>query len=119
MGMLPARPVAALRESVSAIRRLLAGETVTLAGKERTLREIAITHPAVEDVPIAMGVSGPMLLSLAGELADTTLLKPVAMANLLGDLWLDGEPNWARALDHPAVKLHLYGKAKPMRGRKS
>ena len=28
-------------------------------------------------------------------LGDPTLLKPAAMANLLGDLWADGEPNWA------------------------
>jgi 5-(carboxyamino)imidazole ribonucleotide synthase len=51
-------------------------------------------------------------------LGDPTLLKPVAMANLLGDLWARGEPNWAKALQDPAVKLHLYGKAKPMPGRK-
>jgi 5-(carboxyamino)imidazole ribonucleotide synthase len=51
-------------------------------------------------------------------LGDPSLLKPVAMANLLGDLWEDGEPNWANALKDSAVKLHLYGKAKPMRGRK-
>jgi 5-(carboxyamino)imidazole ribonucleotide synthase len=51
-------------------------------------------------------------------LGDPMLLKPVAMANLLGDLWEGGEPDWANALKYPAVKLHLYGKAKPMRGRK-
>ena len=51
-------------------------------------------------------------------LGDPTLLKPAAMANLLGDLWADGEPNWAGALANPAVKLHLYGKAKPQPGRK-
>jgi alkanesulfonate monooxygenase SsuD/methylene tetrahydromethanopterin reductase-like flavin-dependent oxidoreductase (luciferase family) len=73
MGLMPEKPVAALRESVGSIRRLLAGETVTLAGTHISLDSIAITHPPVEEVPIAMGVSGPMLLSLAGELADTTL----------------------------------------------
>jgi 5-(carboxyamino)imidazole ribonucleotide synthase len=51
-------------------------------------------------------------------LGETTLLKPVAMANLLGDLWSNGEPNWAAALANPAVKLHLYGKAEPKPGRK-
>jgi 5-(carboxyamino)imidazole ribonucleotide synthase len=40
------------------------------------------------------------------------------MANLLGDLWLPHEPNWAAALALPDVKLHLYGKAKPAPGRK-
>ncbi len=32
------------------------------------------------------------------------------MANLLGDLWSGGEPNWAAACRFPDVKLHLYGK---------
>ncbi len=35
------------------------------------------------------------------------------MANLLGDLWEDGEPDWAAAARFPDVKLHLYGKARP------
>ena len=44
-------------------------------------------------------------------LGSTELLRPAAMANLLGDLWVDGEPNWAAACRFPDVKLHLYGKA--------
>ena len=41
-----------------------------------------------------------------------------AMANLLGDLWRDGTPSWAAALEEPAVRLHLYGKTDPRPGRK-
>jgi 5-(carboxyamino)imidazole ribonucleotide synthase len=51
-------------------------------------------------------------------LGDPRLLQPAAMANLLGDLWEGGEPNWARALEHPGVKLHLYGKHEARPGRK-
>jgi 5-(carboxyamino)imidazole ribonucleotide synthase len=51
-------------------------------------------------------------------LGSTELMRPAAMANLLGDLWEDGEPNWAAACDFPDVKLHLYGKAEPRAGRK-
>jgi 5-(carboxyamino)imidazole ribonucleotide synthase len=40
------------------------------------------------------------------------------MANLLGDLWEDGEPDWTAALALPDVKLHLYGKLAPRPGRK-
>lgn len=43
---------------------------------------------------------------------------PAAMANLLGDLWADGEPRWDRALAMPGVFLHLYGKAEARPGRK-
>ena len=57
--------------------------------------------------------------ALAGlPLGEPTLLSPVAMVNLLGDLWDGGEPRWARALADPRVKLHLYGKKEPRPGRK-
>jgi 5-(carboxyamino)imidazole ribonucleotide synthase len=46
------------------------------------------------------------------------LMRPAAMANLLGDLWAGGEPAWDRALAIPGVTLHLYGKREPRRGRK-
>jgi len=51
-------------------------------------------------------------------LADTHQARPAAMANLLGDLWSNGEPNWAAALAVPNVKLHLYGKREARPGRK-
>jgi 5-(carboxyamino)imidazole ribonucleotide synthase len=51
-------------------------------------------------------------------LGDTTLHTPCAMVNLLGDVWIHGEPRWDRALSDPAVKLHLYGKKEPRVGRK-
>ena len=41
-----------------------------------------------------------------------------AMANLLGDVWAGGEPNWVAALAMPGVKLHLYGKVEARPGRK-
>lgn len=44
--------------------------------------------------------------------------RPAAMANLLGDLWDSGEPNWAAACAFPDVKLHLYGKRAARPGRK-
>jgi 5-(carboxyamino)imidazole ribonucleotide synthase len=42
----------------------------------------------------------------------------VAMVNLLGDLWADGEPNWTEVLSRSDAHLHLYGKAQPRPGRK-
>lgn len=51
-------------------------------------------------------------------LGDPTLLRPAAMANLLGDLWQRGTPRWQRALALPGVHLHLYGKTGPRPGRK-
>jgi 5-(carboxyamino)imidazole ribonucleotide synthase len=52
-------------------------------------------------------------------LGSTELVRPAAMANLLGELWRDGrEPDWQAALKFPDVKLHLYGKTEPREGRK-
>lgn len=51
-------------------------------------------------------------------LGSTQQLRPAAMANLLGDAWNDGEPNWKAALEFENVKLHLYGKTQPRVGRK-
>ncbi|MBX9789872.1 MAG: 5-(carboxyamino)imidazole ribonucleotide synthase [Pirellulales bacterium] len=59
------------------------------------------------------------LRSICGlPLGSTELLRPAAMANLLGDVWASGEPDWAAALAMPDVKLHLYGKAVARPGRK-
>jgi 5,10-methylenetetrahydromethanopterin reductase len=78
MGILPAKPVTALRESVSSVQQLLRGETVTLDGVAFQLDQVAITHPALEHVPITLGVMGPMLLELSGQIADGTLFGALA-----------------------------------------
>ena len=51
-------------------------------------------------------------------LGSTEFVAAAAMANLLGDLWQAGEPNWPAACALPDVKLHLYGKIEPRLGRK-
>jgi 5-(carboxyamino)imidazole ribonucleotide synthase len=52
-------------------------------------------------------------------LGDTSLCVPaVAMVNLLGDLWIDGEPDWSVALADAGASLHLYGKNGARPGRK-
>ena len=53
---------------------------------------------------------------------DTTLLSPVVMTNLLGDIW-GGEnkakqPHWENILKSAISKLHLYGKQEAREGRK-
>jgi 5-(carboxyamino)imidazole ribonucleotide synthase len=51
-------------------------------------------------------------------LGDSSLMHPVVMVNLLGDLWRNGPPRWDRLLAHPQVRLHLYGKSQAVPGRK-
>lgn len=51
-------------------------------------------------------------------LGSTELKCPAAMANLLGDLWQQGEPAWDQIVGDTGLHLHLYGKAEPKPGRK-
>lgn len=56
-------------------------------------------------------------------LGDIDVVQPAAIANLLGDEWLnsDGSPRqpaFDKALAVPGVRLHLYEKLKPRKGRK-
>lgn len=56
-------------------------------------------------------------------LGDVGVVQPCAIANLLGDVWLneDGsarEPRFDAALGVPGVRLHLYEKHRPRKGRK-
>jgi 5-(carboxyamino)imidazole ribonucleotide synthase len=51
-------------------------------------------------------------------LAAPRLHSPAIMLNLLGDLWLQGSPDFAHVLALPGAHLHLYGKLQPKPGRK-
>ncbi|MGB0716082.1 MAG: 5-(carboxyamino)imidazole ribonucleotide synthase [Phycisphaerae bacterium] len=47
-----------------------------------------------------------------------TQLASAAMANLLGDLWQAGPPDWSALREFPEARLHLYGKSDARAGRK-
>ena len=51
-------------------------------------------------------------------LGSTELITPAAIVNLLGEVWLKGDPDFAAALAVPGVRLHLYEKHAPRAGRK-
>jgi 5-(carboxyamino)imidazole ribonucleotide synthase len=52
-------------------------------------------------------------------LGTTEVVRPTAICNLLGDLWVDGKPLAVdRALELPGVRLNLYGKRVAKPGRK-
>ncbi|HEY0264198.1 MAG TPA: 5-(carboxyamino)imidazole ribonucleotide synthase [Granulicella sp.] len=56
-------------------------------------------------------------------LGDPSVVQPAAIANLLGEVWLNGDgtphvPHFDRALAVPGVRLHLYEKLRPRKGRK-
>jgi 5-(carboxyamino)imidazole ribonucleotide synthase len=52
-------------------------------------------------------------------LGDPSVLRPGAIVNLFGDLWIkNDQPRFESALAQPGVRLHLYGKPGPRPGRK-
>jgi 5-(carboxyamino)imidazole ribonucleotide synthase len=94
---------------------------VTAAG-ELLVNEIAPRphnsgHLTIEAAPVSQFEQ--QLRAICGlPLGAVAPFRPAAMANLLGDLWAGGEPDWAAALGVPGVALHLYGKEQARPGRK-
>lgn len=74
MGVRPASPVTALDEVLTTVRRLLNGETVDVAGKYVTARDITLHHIPDPVPSVVAGVRGPKSLAMAGRSADGVLL---------------------------------------------
>ncbi|MEU9332410.1 LLM class flavin-dependent oxidoreductase [Streptomyces sp. NPDC048290] len=77
MGQVGARagsPLTLLREHLTALRRLLAGETLDVSGRYVTLSDVTLDWPPARPVPILAGATGPRTLRLTGEAADGTVL---------------------------------------------
>jgi 5,10-methylenetetrahydromethanopterin reductase len=66
--------VAALSEVVSAVRRLLTGEVVTMDGAWVTLDAVSLDNPPDIPPPILVGTTGPQGIAVAGRRADGLLL---------------------------------------------
>jgi alkanesulfonate monooxygenase SsuD/methylene tetrahydromethanopterin reductase-like flavin-dependent oxidoreductase (luciferase family) len=75
MGTNPRSPLSAMRESLTALRSLLAGETVSLDGRVFSFDGITLEHPPSEPPPIVAAATAPKMLALSGELADGTVLS--------------------------------------------
>ncbi len=73
------KPLAAMRETVELMRRLLALENVTYEGEFHTLNgvELDVVHGRREprDVEIMIGATGPKMMELTGEIADGAVLN--------------------------------------------
>jgi 5,10-methylenetetrahydromethanopterin reductase len=75
MDLMPDSPLTAVRESVTTVKRLLAGETVSERGKVFVSRDVSLTYPPQTFLPLYMGVIGPRMLELSGEIADGSILS--------------------------------------------
>jgi 5,10-methylenetetrahydromethanopterin reductase len=80
MGVDPASPLTAMREAITSIRALLAGQSVTLAGRAFHFHEIALEHPPDPPPAIFAAATAPKMLALSGEIADGTVLSVLSSA---------------------------------------
>ena len=81
LGLRPAR-LQEMRESIDAIRRLLAGEHVTFTGAGFRMDDAHLRFGSSYRIPVFISASGPKTLELAGEIADGVIF--------LGGLFRDG-----------------------------
>jgi 5,10-methylenetetrahydromethanopterin reductase len=74
IGLPRRKPLAAVRETIQAIRSLLAGETAPVQGEFlQWSGETYLRFEAPRVTPIYLGATGPKMLRLAGEVADGVL----------------------------------------------
>ena len=98
-------PLALLEETITSVRGLLRGETVTLHGRSVHLDGVSLVHPPAEPPPVLAGVLNPRSLALSGRVAQGTILPegfgPAEFPALLGHI--------GAAADHEVVAfIHLY-----------
>ena len=74
LGLARRQPATAIREAVSLIRRLWAGETVTQAGRVVQFNGGHLDFQARPTIPILVAGRGPRILELAGEIADGVII---------------------------------------------
>lgn len=74
VGVRASSPMTLLAEYTTALRSLLAGETVTSSGRYVQLDRVGLTWPPETPLPVLVGAVGPRTLTLAGELGDGVIL---------------------------------------------
>ena len=95
LGLRPAR-LQEMRDSINAIRRLLAGEHVTFDGPGFRMDDAHLRFDSSYTIPVFISASGPKTLEMAGEIADGVIF--------LGGLFRDGVEYGLRHIDRGAQR---------------
>jgi len=74
MYLYPKSVLTAMRESVTSVKRLLNGETLTETGEYFSFNEVTLTHPAPE-LQLLTAVVGPRSIDLTAEIADGIMVS--------------------------------------------
>ncbi len=109
MGQVGARvasPLTLMREYVTALRALLAGERVTTSGRYVRLDDVKLDWPPTVSPPVVAAGEGPKTLAMTGEVAEGTVLTggtTVAQVAAARDLIAQGRATAQRTGDHQVI----------------
>jgi alkanesulfonate monooxygenase SsuD/methylene tetrahydromethanopterin reductase-like flavin-dependent oxidoreductase (luciferase family) len=121
MGLMPRSPLTALRECVVNLRRLLAGDEVTMDGAVFSFDRVELTHKPQEEMPLYMGLVNEKGLRLSGEIADGTVLSVLAGTTYVGwarEQIAAGAATSGRTGHHRVTTYVLYGVDRDARAAK-
>jgi 5,10-methylenetetrahydromethanopterin reductase len=100
LGVVREAPAVAVREAISLVRRLLAGEEVTMAGTIVRAEQARLDFTPVRPrIPIYVGTRGPRMLELAGAEADGVIVGNVASC-----------AGWRYAVEHVRKGAEKHGR---------
>jgi len=97
-------PMTLLREHTTAVRALLAGETVSVSGRYVSLDDVTLDWPPPSPPRLLIGARGPKSVALAGEVSDGVLLDSVTDPDVI---------HRARGLVGPASYVAAYTPVAP------
>ncbi len=96
MGLRPDRPLAAVRDAITIVRALLAGEEVSYAGRAFSASGARLEYrPRRSDLPLYMAARGEQALALAGKIADGLMISNMCPAEFT---------RWAVEIMHGAAR---------------
>jgi 5,10-methylenetetrahydromethanopterin reductase len=76
MGLSTERPLAAVRDAITIVRAMLAGEEVTYAGRVFSVQKVKLEYKARRpDLPLLMAARGEQALALCGKIADGLMIS--------------------------------------------
>ncbi len=84
MGLAHEARLGTMRETVAAVRSLMAGETLTHSG-HFSFDDVKLTFPPETTTPIYVGATGPKMTAVAGEVADGLLMSIMSTPEFVAD----------------------------------
>jgi alkanesulfonate monooxygenase SsuD/methylene tetrahydromethanopterin reductase-like flavin-dependent oxidoreductase (luciferase family) len=114
MDLHPPTALGALRETVTGLQELLRGDELTRQGSVHSFDGISLTYTETVPTPVQMGVIGPKMLQLSGEIADGSILSVASSLEYVQwarDRIAEGRRAAGRTDDHRLTMFALYSVA--------